>query len=181
MSRDLKSDFTSSNSGLVYWCFTAGTGGFSNLQSFEYVNSSFWSGRTPTTLSDNINEWQGDVSLPVETVTDPIDNLTTYICGSWFNPCNWTASFVPDYNIDVVIPQQSSYTNHPVINFYKTPHFQGIFPYSSVLYLDMNGDGVFTSHDDQSQGEAFAKSLKLEGDAKFFIKTDEGAIIKIKD
>ena len=174
LDRDLKSDFTSSNNGLVYWGFTAGTGGFSNLQSFEYVNSSFWSGRTPTTLSDNINEWQGDVSLPVETVTDPIDNVTTYSCGSWFNPCNWTASFVPDYNIDVVIPQQSSNTN-PVINF-----TQNIFLNYSVLFLDMNGDGV-VNHDDRNEGEAFAKSLKLENDAKLFIKTDEGAQIKVQE
>ena len=50
------------------------------------------------------------------------------------------------------------------------PNFtQNIFLNYSVLYLDMNGDGV-VNHDDRNAGEAFAKSLQLEGDAKFFIK-----------
>jgi hypothetical protein len=44
----------------------------------------------------------------------------------------------------------------------------------------MNGDGV-VNHDDRNEGEAFAKSLKLENDAKLFIKTDEGAQIKVQE
>ncbi|MFL2570288.1 MAG: lectin-like domain-containing protein [Parvicellaceae bacterium] len=175
LSRDLKSDFTASNNGLVYWGFTASTGGSNNTQVFQYLNSSFWAGRNPTTLSDNINEWQGDVVTATEIVTDPIDNITTYPAVSWFNPCNWSASFVPDYNTDVVIPQGSSYINHPLVNY-----DQSVFTNHSVINLDMDGDGDI-DNDDKVQGKAFAKSLKLEGDALFFIKTDQGAQIKIQE
>ena len=44
----------------------------------------------------------------------------------------------------------------------------------------MDGDGDI-DNDDKVQGKAFVKSLKLEGDALFFIKTDQGAQIKIQD
>ena len=169
--RDIRNDFT----GLVYWGFAASNGAAYNDHRFRYLNSSFWYGRNPTSLSDNINEWQGDVLSPVESITDPIDNTTQYSTGSWFNPCNWTASFVPDYNNDVVIPQQSSYTNHPLVNY-----DQSFFINHSVLNLDMDADGDVDS-DDQIQGKAFAKSLQLEGDALFFIKTDDGADIQVKD
>lgn len=185
LSRDLLSDFTSSNNGMVYWGFTGSTGGYNNTQVVNYLNSSFWFGRNPTTLSDNINEWQGDVSSPTESITDPIDNTTQYSTGSWFNPCNWSASFVPDYNTDVIIPQQTtyqqpSYINHPLVNYLTIPHFFGVFPQARVLNLDMDADGDVDS-DDQIQGKAFAKSLQLEGDALFFIKTDDGAEIQVKD
>ena len=56
-----------------------------------------------------------EISLPTETIIDPIDNSTLHHTSSWFNPCNWSASFVPDYDTDVVIPQQSNYTNHPIV------------------------------------------------------------------
>jgi hypothetical protein len=44
----------------------------------------------------------------------------------------------------------------------------------------MDADGDVDS-DDQIQGKAFAKSLQLEGDALFFIKSDDGAEIQVKD
>ena len=44
----------------------------------------------------------------------------------------------------------------------------------------MDGDGD-VDLDDRVQGKAFAKSLKFEGDALFFIKTDDGARIQVKD
>jgi hypothetical protein len=169
--RDIRNDFT----GLVYWGFAASNGAAYNDHRFRYLNSSFWYGRNPTSLSDNINEWQGDVLSPAEIVTDPIDNTTPYTTASWFNPCNWSASFVPNYNTDVVIPQQSSYTNHPLVNYDLS-----VFINHSVLNLDMDADGDVDS-DDQIQGKAFAKSLQLEGDALFFIKTDDGADIQVKD
>lgn len=169
--RDIRNDFT----GLVYWGFASSNGAAWNDHRFTYVNSSFWYGRSPTTLSDNINEWQGDITAPTETIIDPIDNSTLYNTSSWFNPCNWTASFVPDYNTDVVIPQQATYTNHCLVNY-----DQSVFANHSVLYLDMDGDGD-VDMDDQVQGKAFAKSLQMEGNALFFIKTDDGAKIQVKD
>ena len=126
-------------------------------------------------ISNNTNVWQGDITAPTETIIDPIDNTTLYNTSSWFNPCNWSASFVPDYNTDVVIPQQATYTNHPLVNY-----DQSVFTNHSVLNLDMDGDGD-VDLDDQIQGKAFAKSLQMEGNALFFIKTDSGSKIQVKD
>ena len=66
------------------------------------------------------------------------------------------------------------------MNYLTIPHFFGVFPQARVLNLDMDADGDVDS-DDQVQGKAFAKSLQLEGDALFFIKTDDGAEIQVKD
>ena len=164
VNRDLRNDFT----GLVYWGFASSTGAAYSLHKFKYVNSSFWYGRDETDLNDVYNQWQGDVNSPTEMVTDPIDNTSQYTTASWFNPCNWSASFVPDYDTDVVIPQQSNYTNHPIVNYNTS-----IFSNHSVLNFDMDRDGDIDS-DDQVQGKGFAKSLKTEGDGLFFIKSDDG-------
>ena len=50
----------------------------------------------------------------------------------------------------------------------------------SVLNFDMDRDGDIDS-DDQVQGKGFAKSLKLEGDALIFTKTDDGSEVQLKD
>ena len=171
VNRDIRNDFT----GLVYWGFAASNGASWNEHRFKYVNSSFWYGRNETDLNDVYNQWQGDITAPTETIIDPIDNSTLHHTSSWFNPCNWSASFVPDYNTDVIVPQQSSYTNHPIVNYNTS-----IFSNHSVLNLDMDRDGDI-DNDDKVQGKGFAKSLKLEGDGLFFIKTDEGAEIQVKD
>ena len=165
---------------MVYWGFTAATGGYNNTQVVSNINPTFWSGNYPSSISNNTNVWQGDVSSHTEPVSDPIDNTIQHTTGSWFNPCNWSASFVPDYNTDVIIPQQTSYINHPLVNYLTIPHFFGHFPQARVLNLDMDADGDVDS-DDEVQGKAFAKSLKFEGDALFFIKTDDGAKIQVKD
>ena len=174
MSRDIKDDFTASNNGMVYWGFTASTGSLNNNQVVSNINPNFWSGNYPTSLSNNTNVWEGDVSTHTEQVTDPIDN-SPYITASWFNPCNWSASFVPDYDTDVVIPQQATYTNHPLVNY-----DQSVFTNHSVLNFDMDRDGD-VDLDDQVQGRGFAKSLKLEGDALIFTKTGDGSEVQIKD
>ena len=41
--RDVKSDFDPSNNGMVYWGFTAATGGANNAQEVLFQNASFWS------------------------------------------------------------------------------------------------------------------------------------------
>ena len=171
VNRDLRNDFT----GLVYWGFASSTGTSYSLHKFKYINSSFWYGRNETDLNDVYNQWQGDVNIPTETVTDPIDNTIQYTTASWFNPCNWSASFVPDYDTDVVIPQQATYTNHPLVNY-----DQSVFTNHSVLNFDMDRDGD-VDLDDQVQGRGFAKSLKLEGDALIFTKTGDGSEVQIKD
>ena len=141
---------------MVYWGFTSSTGGANNTQLVSNITPTFWSWNYPTSLSNNTNVWQGDVNTPTETVTDPIDNTTQYTTASWFNPCNWSASFVPDYDTDVIVPQQSNYTNHPIVNYNTS-----IFSNHSVLNFDMDRDGDI-DNDDQVQGKVFAKSLKLE-------------------
>ena len=175
--RDVKSDFDPSNNGMVYWGFTAATGGANNAQEVLFQNASFWSGNDPVTLSDNTNVWQGDITAPTETIIDPIDNSILHHTTSWFNPCNWSASFVPDYDTDVVIPHPTSNASyhHPIVNYNTS-----VFSNHSVLNFDMDRDGDIDS-DDQVQGKGFAKSLKLEGDGLFFIKTNEGAEIQVKD
>ena len=73
------------------------------------------------------------------------------------------------------LDQQSNYTNHPIVN-YNTSMFSN----HSILNFDMDRDGDIDS-DDQVQGKGFAKSINTEGDGLFFIKTDEGAEIQLKD
>ena len=127
-----------------FYCFNRAA---NNTHVVSFQNASFWSGNYPSSLSNNTNVWQGDITAPTETIIDPIDNSTLHHTSSWFNPCNWSASFVPDYDTDVVIPQQSDYTNHPIVNYNTS-----IFSNHSVLHFDMDRDGDIDS-DDQVQGK----------------------------
>ena len=71
---------------MVFWGFTASTGSLNNNQVVSNINPNFWSGNYPSSLSNNSNVWQGDITSPTETIIDPIDNTTLHHTSSWFNP-----------------------------------------------------------------------------------------------